>query len=79
VQHYWRERERVNKRKHPKVWGAGESGVARGPETEVMLCCQMVWGKQSAVVCVVCVEGGAGRCGCVSVLAVSGSLEKADL
>ena len=36
-------------------------------------------GKQSAVVCAVCVEGGAGRCGCVSVLVVSGNLEKADL
>jgi hypothetical protein len=53
----------VNKRKHPKVWGAGESGVARGPEMEVVQGCQMVWGKQSAVVCVVCVEGGRGGVG----------------
>jgi hypothetical protein len=35
--------------------------------------------EQSAVVCVVCVDGGAGRCGCVSVLGVCNSLEKADL
>jgi hypothetical protein len=63
VQKYWRDRERVNKRKHPKVWGAGESGVARGPETEVVQGCQMVGEKQSAVVCVVCVEGGRGGVG----------------
>ena len=69
----------MNKRKHQKVWGAGESGVARGPETEVLQGCQMVWGKQSAVVCVVCVGEGAGRFGCVSMLVVSGRLEKADL
>jgi hypothetical protein len=49
----------VNKRKHPKVWGAGESGVARGPETEVVQGCQMV-GESSQLLSVLCVwrEGG---------------------
>ncbi len=63
VQNYWRDRERVNKRKHPKVWGAGESGVARGPETEVMLGCQMV-GESSQLLSVLFVwregRGGVG-------------------
>jgi hypothetical protein len=47
----------VHKRKQRKVWGAGESGVARRPETEMVQGCQMVWRKQSAVVGV---WGGAG-------------------
>jgi hypothetical protein len=68
----------VNKRKHPKMWGAGESGVARGPETEVMRGCQMDEKAVSCCLCCVC-GGRAGRCGCVSVLVVSSNLEKADL
>jgi hypothetical protein len=59
VQDFWRERERVHKRKQQKVWGAGESGVARGPETEVVQGCQMV-GESSQLLSVLCVwrEGG---------------------
>ena len=46
---FWRERKRENKRKQLKMRGAGESGVAREPETEVVQGCQ--WkGKPSAVV-----------------------------
>ncbi len=67
----------MHKRKHPKVWGAGESGVARQPETEVMQGCQ-VMRKQSAVVCVVCVGEGRGGLG-VSVCWLCSVLEKADL
>ncbi len=52
----------MNKRKHPKVWGAGESGVARGPETEVVQGCQMV-GESSQLLSVLCVWCGAGWCG----------------
>jgi len=54
----------VHKRKQLKMWGAGESGVARRPETEVMQGCQMVWRKQSAVVGV-CVVGGRSVLPCV--------------
>jgi hypothetical protein len=49
VQTFWRERKRVHKRKQLKVRGAGESGVARRPETEVVLGCQRLR-KPSAVV-----------------------------
>jgi hypothetical protein len=63
VQGFWRERERVHKRKHQKVWGAGESGVARGPETEVVQGCQMV-GESCQLLSVLCVwrerRGGVG-------------------
>jgi len=55
VQTFWRERKRVHKRKQQKVWGAGESGVARGPETEVVQGCQMI---EKAVSCRGCVVGG---------------------
>ena len=48
VQTFWRERKRVHKRKQLKVWGAGESGVAKGPETEVVQGCQM---EEKAVSC----------------------------
>ena len=37
-----------------EVWGAGESGVARGPETEVVRGCQM---DEKAVSCRGCVVG----------------------
>jgi hypothetical protein len=55
VQTFWRERKRVHKRKQQKVRGAGESGVARRPETEVVLDCQTV---EKAVSCRGCVVGG---------------------
>ena len=45
----------MHKRKQQKVWGAGESGVARRPETEVVLDCQTV---EKAVSCRGCVVGG---------------------
>ena len=48
VQTFWRERKRVHKRKQLKVRGAGESGVAKGPETEVLRGCQM---DEKAVSC----------------------------
>jgi hypothetical protein len=57
VQTFWRERKRVHKRKQQKVWGAGESGVARGPETEVVQDCQTI---EKAVSCRGRVVGGAG-------------------
>ncbi len=57
VQAFWRERKRVHKRKQQKVWGAGESGVARGLETEVLRDCQTI---EKAVSCRGCVVGGAG-------------------
>jgi hypothetical protein len=53
----------VNKRKHPKMRGAGESGVARRPETEVMQGCQM---NEKDVSCRGCVWG------CVYDVAVCG-------
>ncbi len=72
VQTFWRERKRVHKRKHPKVWGAGESGVARGPETEVMQDCQMVEKAVSCCLCCVCNEGGGfvWVCQCVGCVVV---------
>jgi len=54
VQTFWRERKRVHKRKQLKMRGAGESGVARGPETEVVRGCQTV---EKAVSCRGCVVG----------------------
>ncbi len=46
----------MNKSKQLKMRGAGESGVARGPETEVMQGCQMV-GESSQLLSVLCVWG----------------------
>ncbi len=64
VQPFWRERKRVHKRKQQKVWGEGESEVARGPETEVLQDCQTI---EKAVSCRGCVVGGVGRAGSVAV------------
>ncbi len=47
----------MHKRKQLKVWGEGESGVARVPETEVVRGCQTV---EKAVSCRGCVVGRAG-------------------
>ncbi len=58
VQTFWREQKRVHKRKQLKVRGAGESGVARGPETEVLQGCQTI---KKAVSCRGRVVGGGGR------------------
>ncbi len=53
----------MHKRKQQKVRGAGESGVARGPETEVMQGCQMA-GESSQLLSVLSVwregRGGVG-------------------
>ncbi len=47
----------MHKGKQQKVWGAGKSGVARGPETEVVQGCQM---GEKAVSCRGCVWGCVG-------------------
>ncbi len=62
MQDFWRERERVHKRKQQKVWGEGESGVVRGPETEMLQDCQMI---EKAVSCRGCVVGGRAMLPCV--------------
>ncbi len=48
----------MNKRKQLKIRGAGESGVAKGPETEVLRGCQM---DEKAVSCRGCVWGRVGN------------------
>jgi hypothetical protein len=52
----------VHKRKQLEMWGAGECGVARRPETEVLLGCQMI---EKAVSCRGCVVGGRAVLPCV--------------
>ena len=62
VQTFWRERKRVHKRKQLKMRGAGESGVVRLPEAEVVLGCQTV---EKAVSCRGVCEGVLATLPCV--------------
>ena len=61
-----------------KCGGQDKAGL---PEDRKRKWCKVAkWLGKAVSCCLCCVCGGrAGRCGCVSVLVVSGNLEKADL